>query len=284
MLVSFTTKEGKMPRVGVVSEGKVFDLSSRYGSLRAFLEEYPNGWLFEDLDVSNAPQYALDTVTLKAPVDPAGNFFAIGANYRSHVEEAGLTVPTQPVVFTKTVDALVGPSEPMVLPAISKEMDYEGELAVFIGRTAFKVNASDGMNYVAGYAVVNDVTARDLQWMQLGSNKIVDWLSSKGLDRSTPLGPGIVSASVIGDPKKLHIKTTLNGKLMQDSSTALMVFDIPALIAFISARVRLNPGDVIATGTPVGVGGFRKLFLKDGDRVVVEIEGVGKIDNVAHQE
>jgi len=159
-------------------------------------------------------------------------------------------------------------------------MDYEGELAVIIGSRAYEVDAADALKHVAGYTVVNDVTARDLQWMELGGNRIVDWLSSKGLYRSTPMGPGIMSAVAVGDAGHLFIKTTLNGEVMQSGPTRDMVFDIAALIAYISARVPLNPGDVIATGTPVGVGGFRKIFLKDGDRVVVEIEGVGRIDNI----
>jgi 2-keto-4-pentenoate hydratase/2-oxohepta-3-ene-1,7-dioic acid hydratase in catechol pathway len=283
MLVSFSEKTGAPAKVGLVSEDDVFDLSGQYSSIRSFLEAFPQGWTTPDVKLEGRRSYPLDQIVLNAPVDPSSSFFAVGANYRSHAAEAGISVPSQPAVFTKTMGALVGAQDPIVLPPISKEMDYEGELAVFIGRRAERVSAKDAMDYVGGYGVVNDVTARDLQWMQLGNNRIVDWLSSKGLERSTPLGPGIVSVKQIPDPKLLTIKTSLNGELMQNGATADMVFDISALIEFISARVALNVGDVIATGTPVGVGGFRKIFLKDGDKLIVEIEGVGRIENIAEQ-
>lgn len=284
MLVSFSENSGSHARVGLFHDSEVFDLSSQFPTIKSFLEKFPKGWTVDELNLKDVRIYARDEVRLNAPVDPAASFFAVGANYRDHAAEAGISVPTQPAVFTKTVGALVGALDPIILPPISKEMDYEGELAVIIGRKAYRVNATEAMDHVGGYSVVNDVTARDLQWMQLGKNRIVDWLSSKGLERSTPLGPGIVSVKQVPDPKALTIKTSLNGEVMQNGSTVDMVFDISALIEFISARVALNVGDVIATGTPVGVGGFRKIFLKNGDRLVVEIEGVGKIENVAQQQ
>ena len=284
MLVSFSEKAGVAAKVGFIRDDEVFDLSGQFPTIKSFLEKFPEGWTAAELNLKDTHSYSRDQVVLNAPVDPAVSFFAVGANYRDHAAEAGLSVPTQPAVFTKTVGALVGALDPIILPPISKEMDYEGELAVIIGRKAHRVSAEEAMLHVGGYSVVNDVTARDLQWMQLGKNRIVDWLSSKGLERSTPLGPGIVSVTQVPDPKALTIRTILNGEVMQNGPTADMVFDISALIEFISARVALNVGDVIATGTPVGVGGFRKIFLKDGDRLVVEIAGVGRIENVARQQ
>jgi 2-keto-4-pentenoate hydratase/2-oxohepta-3-ene-1,7-dioic acid hydratase in catechol pathway len=132
---------------------------------------------------------------------------------------------------------------------------------------------------VCGYTIVNDVTARDLQWVELGKNRIVDWFSSKSLDATTPVGPWIAPANAAGDPHALHLTTTLNGETMQDSDTSLMVFSVWDLIEYASARVTLEPGDVISTGTPYGVGGFRKIFLKPGDRLRIEIEGVGVLEN-----
>ncbi len=144
-------------------------------------------------------------------------------------------------------------------------MDYEGELAVVIGRDATRVRKQDAPRHVSGFTVVNDVTARDLQWVQLGKHRIVDWFSSKCLDQSTPVGPWIVPIASAGDPHARRLTTQLNGETMQDADTSLMVFSVWDLIEFISARVTLRAGDIISTGTPFGVGGFRKIFLKDGD-------------------
>ncbi|MEK6243437.1 MAG: fumarylacetoacetate hydrolase family protein, partial [Pseudomonadota bacterium] len=159
------------------------------------------------------------------------------------------------------------------------QMDYEGELAVMIGRAATRVSKADAPKHIAGLTIMNDVTARDLQWVQLGKNRIVDWISSKALDRSTPVGPGVVSVQAAGDMHRLKLKTWLNTDLMQDGDTSQMVFSVFDLIEFLSARVTLRPGDIISTGTPYGVGGFRKIFLKQGDVLRVEVETVGVLQN-----
>jgi len=279
MLVRFS--EGKVPslRTGFLTDDRVYDISVRYPTISSFVADHPDGWDASAIELTGLTAYPAASVHLGPPVDDGASIYLVGANYKKHAEEAGLDVPATPVIFMKPTTALVGPKDPICLPPISAEMDYEGELAVVIGRTARRVRRQDAPSHIAGLTVVNDVTARDLQWVMLGKNRIVDWLSSKSLDKSTPIGPGVVSRTVTADPHKLHLTTDLNGRRMQDGETSLMVFSIWELIEFLSARVTLRPGDVLSTGTPVGVGGFRKIFLKQGDRLRVEIQHVGVLDN-----
>jgi 2-keto-4-pentenoate hydratase/2-oxohepta-3-ene-1,7-dioic acid hydratase in catechol pathway len=225
------------------------------------------------------PVVSAGSVRIGPPVDDAANVYLVGANYKKHAIEAGLDVPATPVIFMKPTTALVGPQEAISLPPISSQMDYEGELAVVIGRTASRVSKQDAHRYIAGVTILNDLTARDLQWVMLGKNRIVDWLSSKALDKSTPVGPGLVPVRTVGDIHRLNLKTWLNGELMQDGETSMMVFSTFELVEYLSARVTLRPGDVISTGTPFGVGGFRNIFLKPGDVLKVEIQGIGSIEN-----
>jgi 2-keto-4-pentenoate hydratase/2-oxohepta-3-ene-1,7-dioic acid hydratase in catechol pathway len=278
-LVRWTSEDGEAFRPGVEFGGRVYDISARFSTIRQFLEAFPDGWDEQSLPLEGLPHHATKRVRLGPPVDAAAAVYLVGANYKRHAEEAGLDVPEIPVIFMKPLTALVGPGAPIVLPPISTQMDYEGELAVVIGRQATRVSAADAPQHVAGLTLVNDVTARDLQWVQLGKHRIVDWISSKALDRSTPVGPGIVAARSVPDIHRLQLKTWLNSDLMQDADTSLMVFSVFDLIAFLSARVTLRSGDIISTGTPYGVGGFRKIFLKPGDFLRVEIEGVGALEN-----
>ena len=218
-------------------------------------------------------------VSVGPPVDTGRMIFAVGANYRQHAEEAGLGVPKTPVIFFKPYPSLVGPDQPIRIPSMSSKLDYEGEMAVMIGKDATNVSRADASKYIAAVTIVNDTTARDLQWVDLGKNRIVDWFASKALDQSSPVGPNLTSAKAVPDVHKMHLKTTLNGQTMQDANTGLMVYDTWQLIEFISARATLRAGDIIATGTPFGVGGFREIFLKDGDVVRIELEGVGALEN-----
>ena len=279
LLVSFSTDRTSPKRPGMAVGDSVYDLSSKYGSISRFLATHPDGWTESSLPLASVPKFDRGAVQLGPPVDDSSSIYLVGANYKKHAEEAGLDIPQTPVIFQKPVTALVGPTDPIVIPPISTQMDFEGELAIVIGRVARRVSAEQAKLHIAGLTIVNDVTARDLQWVDLGKHRIVDWLSSKALDKSTPVGPGIASRSAVADPHRLKLKTRLNEDLMQDSDTSLMVFSIWELIEFLSARVTLRPGDLLSTGTPVGVGGFRKIFLKQGDRVRVEIEGIGLIDN-----
>jgi len=278
-LVRFRLPGESQHRIGLCEESSVFDITQRFGSIGDFVEAFPDGWRPDSVELADARRHRLDDVLLAPPIDRGSTLYLVGANYRQHAEEAGLAVPKTPVFFTKPATALVAHEAPIILPPISQEMDYEGELAVVIGRKATRVSKDEARRCVAGYTIVNDVTARDLQWVELGKHRIVDWFSSKSLDASSPVGPWIVPAAATGDAHALKLRTTLNGVVMQDSDTSLMVFSVWDLIAFASARVTLEPGDMISTGTPFGVGGFRKIFLKPGDRLEVSIQGVGTLGN-----
>jgi acylpyruvate hydrolase len=279
-LVRFRSPGSAAFRPGLVDQGRVHDLAPVYPTLSRFLEEHPGGWTAQQALPPGVRSYPLSDVELGAPVDDGANVYLVGANYKKHALEAGLDVPKIPVIFQKPTTALVGPGGAIRIPAVSTQMDYEGELAVVIGRRARLVKKADAPRYVAGLTLCNDVTARDLQWVELGKHRIVDWFSSKCLERSSPLGPWIVPlAAAGGDPHKLRLTTHLNGELMQDGETSLMVFNVWDLVEFVTARATLNPGDVISTGTPFGVGGFRKIFLKPGDTLRVEIAGVGVLEN-----
>jgi 2-keto-4-pentenoate hydratase/2-oxohepta-3-ene-1,7-dioic acid hydratase in catechol pathway len=279
LLVKFSPVPSGPMRTGIAVDGVVYDVSSKYGSIATFLSRHPDGWNKDILPLDPYQQFDHSEVKLGPPVDDGASVYLVGANYKKHAEEAGLDVPQTPVIFQKPITALLGPTDPIVIPPVSTQMDFEGELAVMIGRTARRVSAVQAKHHVAGLTVLNDVTARDLQWVQLGKHRIVDWLSSKALDQSTPVGPGVASVSAVTDPHRLRLRTRLNEDLMQDADTSLMVFSIWQLIEFLSARATLRPGDLLSTGTPVGVGGFRKIFLKQGDRVRVEIEEIGMLDN-----
>jgi 2-keto-4-pentenoate hydratase/2-oxohepta-3-ene-1,7-dioic acid hydratase in catechol pathway len=210
-----------------------------------------------------------------APVPRPGKILCIGLNYRDHAAESNMQIPEKPVVFSKFSTAVIAPGEPVVLPATSQQVDYEAELAVVIGRRAKHVDADRAYDYVLGYTAFNDVSARDFQF---GDGQ---WQRGKSCDTFAPMGQTIVTADVIKDPHKLSIKLTLNGKTMQDSNTDQLIFGVPALIQFLSETITLEPGDVIATGTPSGVGFARKppVFLKPGDEMEVLIEGVSGLGN-----
>jgi len=265
-------------RPGLTNDDAVADISDRYPTIAAFLKDNAGGW-DPGMELPDAKRLHRKDVVLGPPIDPGRMIFAVGANYRQHAEEAGLGVPKTPVIFFKPYPALVGPDQPIVIPSVSSKLDYEGEMAVMIGKDASRVSRANAAAHVAAVTIVNDTTARDLQWVDLGKNRIVDWFCSKALDQSSPVGPNLTSMRAIHDVHKLHIKTTLNDQVMQDANTGLMVFDTWQLIEFISAHATLRAGDIIATGTPFGVGGFREIFLKAGDVVRVELEGVGALQN-----
>ena len=210
-----------------------------------------------------------------APVPRPGKLICIGLNYRDHAAESNMAIPERPVVFSKFATAVIAPGEAVVLPDTSKQVDYEAELAVVIGRRAKSVSANRALEYVLGYTAFNDVSARDFQFAD------GQWQRGKSCDTFAPMGPTIVTADVIPNPHKLSIKLRLNGRTMQDSNTDNLIFGIPQLISFLSETITLEPGDVIATGTPSGVGFARKppVFLKDGDQMEVEIEGLGILNS-----
>jgi len=219
-----------------------------------------------------------ETTTVRRPLPPVElvNIIAIGLNYRRHAEESGLAVPEAPVIFTKLTTSVIGPGEPIVLPADAPdEVDYEAELAVVIGKTARKVSEADALAYVLGYTCANDVSARDCQ-----VRRDKQWARSKSFDTFCPLGPCLVVGSGM-DPNALAIRARLNGELMQDSNTADMIFSVPTLISYLSHHFTLVPGTVILTGTPEGVGFARKppRYLQPGDTIAIEIDGIGELAN-----
>ena len=215
---------------------------------------------------------------LLTPVEPKA-IWCIGQNYKLHAAEAGFKVPEYPVVFAKGINSIQNPGEPIVLPAshYSTEVDYECELVVVIGRECKDVSRSEALNYVAGYTGGNDVSARDWQLKWGGSQ----WCRGKSFDTFAPIGPCLVTKEELPDPSGLRIQTVLNGRVMQDANTRDMIFDVPALIEFLSRSTTLVPGTLIFTGTPQGVGMAQNppRWLNDGDEVSVVIERIGKLTN-----
>ena len=220
---------------------------------------------------------ALDEVELLCPITAPSKIVCVGLNYRDHAAESGQELPERPLLFGKFPNTLVGPGAAIRIPSCTTEVDYEAELGVVIGAVARDVSPADALDYVSGYTCVNDVSARDLQFAD------GQWLRGKSLDTFCPVGPWVVTADEIPDPNKLGISCTVNGDVLQSATTADMVFDVPALISFISEHMTLQPGDLIATGTPPGVGFARTppIYLRDGDEVTVEIEGIGTLTNRA---
>lgn len=217
----------------------------------------------------------LEEVTLRPVVPRPGKIVCVGLNYLSHVGETGRDIPQYPVLFTKFAESLIGPRDHIMLPKESTQVDYEGELAVIIGRRGRRIPPAEALDYVAGYSIANDITMRDYQY------KTHQWLQGKAWERSTPLGPWLVTPDEVGDPSALELRLSLNGQVLQEASTAQMMFGVQALISYVSEFVTLATGDVLMTGTPGGVG-FRRdpqVFLHPGDRVTVEITGLGVLDN-----
>lgn len=224
-----------------------------------------------------ARSYALSAVKLLAPVACPSKIVAVGLNYIDHCKEANLPVPSEPVLFAKFPNSVAGPFDDITWPrALTSEVDYEVELGVVIGKVARDVAESKALDYVCGYTVVNDVSARDLQFANAKQ-----WDRGKSIDTFCPYGPWIVSRDEIEDPHALQVRTILNGKEMQNSNTRNLIFNVPQVISYISKGITLLPGDLIPTGTPFGVGFSRKppVFLQDGDECVCEVEKIGAIRN-----
>jgi len=217
----------------------------------------------------------LSSLQLLPPVPRPRKIICIGLNYKDHAAESKMEIPRSPIIFSKFPTCVVGPDEAVVLPATSAKVDYEAEMAVVIGRKAKHVPKEDAYHYVLGYTNFNDVSARDFQFAD------GQWQRGKSCDTFAPMGPYIVMTDEIEDPHGLFIRFRLNGKTLQDSSTSQLIFGVRELIAFLSETITLEPGDVIATGTPPGVGFARTppVFLQDGDVAEVEVEGLGLLRN-----
>ena len=300
-LAQFKTLASKTQRLGLLAGEIVIDLAALAAASKEAGIAVP-GWLVESsnmlevinrgdqalADISklvkdaeahgtskNEPlAVALDAVEFLPPVYPS-KILAIGRNYADHAIEGGSPPPTAPLIFTKLPNSLSAHNAPIVLPAISSQVDYEAELAVVIGRRVRRVSEAEALNYVFGYSLINDVSARDLQF---GDGQ---WVRGKGLDGFAPLGPFITTRDDIPDVQALNIEGKLNGEVMQSSNTSKMIFNVAYLVSYITQAITLEPGDVIATGTPEGVGFFRKppVLLKAGDRFEVVIENLGVLSN-----
>ncbi|RMF87061.1 MAG: FAA hydrolase family protein [Nitrospinota bacterium] len=214
-------------------------------------------------------------VTLLAPILNPPKIICLGLNYRDHAEETGQPIPTEPVLFSKYNTALIGPGADIVLPRVSTQVDYEAEFTFIIGKRGHEIPEEVAMEYVAGYTIMNDVSARDFQF------KTGQWMVGKTFDTFAPLGPALVSPDEVPDPHSLDIRLELNGEQMQSSNTKHLIFKIPQIIAYLSQIFTLEPGDVVATGTPSGVGFTRdpQRLLQDGDEVVITVEKVGELRN-----
>ncbi len=221
-----------------------------------------------------------EAVTLKAVLTNPGKIICIGLNYRDHAAETHQSIPEVPMVFAKYNNTLVGSGEPILLPRVTQRVDYEAELAVIIGKRGRSIAEAEAMDYVAGYSIFNDISARDYQM------RTSQWTIGKTFDTFGPFGPALVTADEIADPHALALRLSIDGEVLQDSNTRELIFSIPRLIAYLSSVMTLEPGDVIATGTPAGVGFTRRppRFLRSGETVRVEIEGIGVLENPVKDE
>jgi 2-keto-4-pentenoate hydratase/2-oxohepta-3-ene-1,7-dioic acid hydratase in catechol pathway len=269
-----TNPEGK-PRPGVlVGEDQVGDLGALGFASLASVIEGGSAALTRVAGASLALT-PLSEVKLLAPVPRPNKLICVGLNYRDHAAETGAVIPEVPTIFNKFPTAIIGPGEPIVLPKVSTSPDYEAEFAFVIGRGGRHIAEADWRNHVFGYTIVNDVSARDYQ------RATTQWLMGKTFDTFAPMGPWIVSQEEVSDPHNLSVRMVINGETLQNGNTSQLIFNIPRLIAFLSSVFTLEPGDVVSTGTPAGVGAARKppRWLLPGDDVAVQVEGIGELRN-----
>jgi len=281
-LITYCYKDGA-PQLGAIKDEHIVNLAANSGGkipndMRTFLAMGDAGMALARSTVDDAMgSVALDQVKLLAPITNPTKVLAIGLNYMDHVRETGIDVPKLATMFCKFPSSIIGPGDAIMWREdVTAQVDYEAELAFVIGKTARYVPEADAFDYIAGYMNCHDVSARDLQ-MAPGDQ----WIRGKSLDTFCPLGPFLATKDEIADPHNLSITCTLNGETMQNSNTKELIFKIPYLIEYLSKAFTLLPGDVVITGTPDGVGAFRKppIWLKDGDSVTVEVEGLGQLTN-----
>ncbi|HXB16245.1 MAG TPA: fumarylacetoacetate hydrolase family protein [Solirubrobacteraceae bacterium] len=277
-LVSYTSQDG--PAAGVLLGEEIVPLSSLENppaaGVRGALEELDAAGLrrLGELAAAAGERLAAEDVELRAPVPDPQKIICIGLNYRDHAEESGQEVPEAPMWFAKFANSLCGSGAPIVLPAAHADyVDYEAELALVIGRPARNVSVEDALEHVAGVMPFNDVSARDLQLQ----NPL--WTSGKAIDTFAPCGPALVTLDEVGDLSGLALRTRIDGETVQEGTTANLIFGPVELVAWLSRTMTLLPGDIVATGTPAGVGAAKGLFLRDGNVVDVELEGVGTLSN-----
>lgn len=270
------------PRACGVYQGKYVDVnaadpslpSSVRGILALGLDGQKRVW---DALSRGSVAYDPAQVKLLPPVPDAQKIVCIGLNYRDHAIESGAAIPDEPVIFSKFPSSLIGDGDPIVLPSVSSQVDYEAELVVVIGKRGRHISRESALDHVGGYTVGHDVSARDWQLNKPGKQ----WTAGKTFDTFAPIGPAVVAPDEVPDPHALGIRLRLNGRTMQDSNTNQLIFRIDELIAYLSQIFTLEPGDLIFTGTPPGVGMARKppVFLKPGDVAEIEIDGLGLLKN-----
>lgn len=272
-LAQFKTKTTDGNRLGLLKGDAIIDVTEVAPDMLSLIKA-GSAALHAAQNVTAKTAYALDAVEYLPAVNP-GKVIAIGRNYHDHAIEGGSEPPKSPLLFTKLLNAVNAHNAPVTLHAISRQIDFEAELAVVIGKRASQVSEADALEYVFGYAPLNDVSARDLQFSD------GQWVRGKGLDGFAPIGPFITTKDEIPDPQALKIEGILNGEAMQSSNTKMMIFGVAYLIHYISQAITLEAGDVIATGTPEGVGVFRKppRLLQNGDVFEVVIDGLGTLRN-----
>lgn len=295
--------EGGLPRFGAITDTHVIDLaraSEHFRKTDTAIELIPerveaflvhSERLFPSVRkiaalfaMSAGAPFAkpLDGVKLLPPVPRPTKIICVGRNYAEHAREAGLEISEIPILFARFANTLVADGDPVMVPAVSDNLDWEGELAVIIGKSTNgrRIGKSEAMDYVFGYSIFNDVTVRDFQF------RITQYTAGKNFRTSGPFGPAIVTADELTDPHNLDIRTTLNGEVMQSANTSAMIFDIPTILEHIAEFIDLEAGDVIPMGTPAGVGFKRTppIFLKAGDTITVEIPGIGVLSNPVVQE
>lgn len=259
---------------GLWQAGRVVDLRAIFPEIPDISERFfKDGWLQRIQQIED-PGQEMD-VRLGCPLCRPSKIICLGLNYLDHKEESGFERPQRPLLFSKTPNALTGPFDPIMLPQSCDQIDWEVELAVVIGRAGKRIAAEDALDYVAGFSVLNDVSGRQAQFSDS------QWFRGKSFDTFAPMGPALVTIDEIGNFQNLKLTARVNGEIMQDGNSADMIFDIPAIIAFISQDITLWPGDIISTGTPSGVGIFRDppVLLKAGDVVECRVENVGTIRN-----
>lgn len=304
-LVSYRCKsESSVYRIGFIQKDKVTDLQESYRLLLLHRKEdalvssleslfpadptrfFKNGekamamareahQFISKQSVYEEVSYPREKVMLGPPIADPGKIICVGKNYADHAKEMDSALPEYPVLFSKFSNALIGPEDVIEKSPQTNQLDYEVELVVVIGREASQVSQSEAYNYIAGYTIGNDVTARDMQ------NRTSQWLQGKSIDRSTPIGPWVVTSDEMVNPENLNIVSFINGEQRQASTTNQFIFNIPFLIEYISHLITLQPGDIILTGTPDGVGVAMNppQFLVEHDQITLEIEGIGKLEN-----
>ena len=269
--VSFKQGDGKVG-AGVLSGDKVVNLTA--AGFTDMIDVIQRGDKIRE-QVASWEDIPLAAVKLTAPIPRPPKLICVGLNYRDHALESKMEIPTVPTIFNKFPNVVIGPGEPIVLPMNSTRPDYEAEFAFVIGKGGRHIAAENWRDHVFGYTIINDVSARDFQMATS------QWLMGKTFDTFAPMGPVLVTADEIPDPHALDISLAINGETLQNSNTRELIFRIPELVAFLSSVVTLEPGDVVSTGTPAGVGFARNppRFLKPGDEVVVHVEGLGDLRN-----